>query len=152
MRRFPEDERRTGRPRVLLAEDHRAVAAELSELLSLEYDVLDVVHDGQALIDSTRTARPDVVVSDIAMPGVSGLVAADALFAVEPDCRVVFVTVTADREIIVKARDMGVLGYVLKCDAGDQLLDAVGAALRGEPFLSSGAQQALDERRAPRRG
>lgn len=142
-----QNERPAGRrlPRVLLAEDHLAMAAELAALLGTEYDVVDVVHDGQALIDTTRAIRPDVIVSDIAMPGVSGLAAADVILAVEPDCRVVFVTVIADPGVIQRARGTGALGYVLKCDAGEQLLQAVGAALNGCPFLSSTARLVMDE-------
>lgn len=142
-------QRASGCPRVLLAEDHPTIAAELSALLALEYDVVDVVHDGQAVISASRTLRPDVIVSDIAMPGISGLDAAETLLADEPGWRFVVVTVLSERDVILRARGSGVLGYVLKCDCGEQLLSAVGAALRGEHFLSSAAQAALDDPRGP---
>ena len=119
------------------------MATELTELLSADHDIVEVVPDGAALIESARRLHPDVIVSDIAMPGINGFAAAAAIFAWQPDARIVFVTVQDSRAVIRKALDCGVRGYVLKCDAGNELVVAVRVALEGGVYLSSNARVAL---------
>src|SRR5580765_7474669 len=105
------------------------MASELKELLIADHDIVDVVPDGASLIESARRLHPDVIVSDIAMPGINGLAAAATIGTTQPDVRIVFITVQDSRAVIKKALDCGVRGYVLKCDAGDELVDAVRVAL-----------------------
>ena len=119
------------------------MATELTELLNADHDIVEVVPDGAALIESARRHLPDVIVSDIAMPGINGFAAAAAIFAWQPDARIVFVTVQDSRAVIRKALDCGVRGYVLKCDAGNELVAAVRVALEGGVYLSSNARVAL---------
>lgn len=125
-----------GRIRVLLAEDHRAVADELRALLELECEVVEVVCDGIALVQSTTRLTPDVVVADISMPGLDGLSAAERIRQKDPAGRVVFVTVSADEDVVERAFRIGALGYVLKLSAGDDLLPAIRAAMRNERYVS----------------
>jgi DNA-binding NarL/FixJ family response regulator len=129
---------------VVLAEDHSAMAAELHELLVGDYDVVEIVQDGAALIEATRRAVPDVIVSDIAMPGVNGLAAAASILEARPDARIVFVTVQDNRAVIRRALDCGARGYVLKCDAGHELIAAVNAAIEGGYYLSTNARLVLE--------
>jgi DNA-binding NarL/FixJ family response regulator len=70
------------RPRVLLADDHRLVAEGLRSLLAAEFEVVGMVEDGRALIEATRTLRPDVIVADITMPQLNGI---DALASLRKD-------------------------------------------------------------------
>jgi len=128
---------------VVLAEDHPAMATDLQELLMADHNVVEVVPDGAALIEAARHHRPDAIVSDIAMPGINGFAAAASIFARQPDARIVFVTVQDSRAVIRKALDCGVRGYVLKCDAGNELVAAVRVALEGGVYLSSNARVAL---------
>ena len=134
------------RPRVVLAEDHPTVAEELRTLLATEYDVVHVVHDGQALIEVVRSQMPDVIVSDIAMPGMSGLRALRTVRAEHNTARVVLITIRTEPELITYALTLGALGYVLKSDAGEELLAAVGACLEGEQYLSTGARALLERK------
>jgi len=131
------------RPRVVLAEDHPAMATKLKELLNADHDIVEVVPDGASLIESARRHQPDVIVSDIAMPGTNGLAAAVTIGTTQPEVRIVFVTVQNSRSVIWKALGCGVRGYVLKSDAGDELVAAVRVALKGGLYLSSGARVAL---------
>ena len=119
------------------------MASELRTLLATDYDVLDVVLDGGALIEAARRDLPDVIVTDIAMPGVSGLAAAVVILATQPDARIIFVTVQDSRRVIRKALQSGVRGYVLKCDAGDELVAAVHTVIAGGQYVSANARVVL---------
>ena len=124
------------RPRILLADDHPETAELLCSLLQPECDVIARVHDGWALISAAARLRPDVIVSDIAMPGPEGIAAAAAILQLNPAARVVFVSVHGDPLVVARGLATGALGYVLKVVAGDELLPAVRAALRGERHVS----------------
>jgi DNA-binding NarL/FixJ family response regulator len=124
------------RVRVLLAEDHEAVAAELRALLESECDVLATVRDGQSMVAAAALLNPEVIVTDISMPILDGLSAAEALRRAGSSGRIVFVTVHDEPAMVERGFRVGGLGYVLKPAAGEDLLPAVRAAVRGERFVS----------------
>ena len=121
---------------MLLAEDHQTVAELLQGLLEAECEVVGVVPDGSALIAAADKLKPDVIVSDITMPGCDGLAATVAILSRWTAARIVFVTVRDEPAIVRKAIALGVLGFVLKEDASEELLNAVRAALDGQSYLS----------------
>jgi DNA-binding NarL/FixJ family response regulator len=123
-----------GRARVLLAEDHPGVADELHRLLDAEFDVVAVVGDGNALLRVADDTRPDVVVTDIVMPGLDGISATEALLTRHPGSRVVLVTVHDDPELAERGYAAGALAYVAKHTAAHDLVPAVRMALRGERY------------------
>ena len=122
------------RPRVLLAEDHAHVAHELRRLLEVEFDVVAVVGDGHALLREAAAVAHDVIVTDVAMPGLDGIAASRTLIAQDPDARVVLITVHDDVELEERGYAAGALGYVLKLAAIHELVPAVRAALRNERY------------------
>ena len=124
------------RPTVLLADDHPQTAAMLRSLLEGSFDVVDCVHDGEALVKAAERLSPDVIVSDINMPRMDGIDAARRILARNRDARVVFVTVQSDVSVVTRSLAEGVLGYVVKMVAGDRLVPAVRAALRGQQHVS----------------
>lgn len=132
------------RARVVLAEDNAGMAEQLKALLGAEHDVVEVVRDGLALVRAVEASRPDLIVSDIAMPGLSGLAAAQAIAARHPDTRIVFVTVRNEATVIRTALSGGARGYVVKTDAGEELLTAVRAVLAGGRYVSSSGRTALE--------
>jgi DNA-binding NarL/FixJ family response regulator len=132
----------------LLAEDHVEMAHRLRSLLSSDYDV-DIAADGLALIAAVGTRVPDVIISDIMMPGISGLNAARKILATHPDSRIIFVSVRDEPAVIRKAFSAGALGYVVKSDAGEELANAVETVLVGGRFVSSAAQEALNRSGTP---
>ena len=85
------------RPRVLLAEDHADTAERLRKLLRADFDVIASVEDGDALVDAAERLSPDVIVTDIAMAGIDGIAAAVLIRRHDPNARIVFVTVHAER-------------------------------------------------------
>ncbi|MFO1313360.1 MAG: response regulator transcription factor [Burkholderiales bacterium] len=124
------------RPRILIADDHRVVAQGLVSMLSGEFDVVGIVTDGQAMVESARTLRPDVIVADVSMPLLGGIDALEALrregFAVP----VVFLTMHNQAAYARRALRAGAAGYVLKLAAPDELVQAIRAALAGGTFVS----------------
>jgi DNA-binding NarL/FixJ family response regulator len=137
------------RPTIILAEDHPNVAEQLRKLLADSFDVVAVVGHGEALVKTALRVKPDIVVTDISMPGMDGMRAAQEILLHQPSLGVVFVTVHDDRALARKALTIG-LGYVLKASAGDELVDAVKAALDSRRFVSAslGSVESIFERAA----
>jgi DNA-binding NarL/FixJ family response regulator len=132
------------RPRLLLADDHLETAELLRNLLQQEFDVVEQVRDGCALVCAAERLSPDVIVSDISMPGLDGIAAAAAILLKNPSARIIFVTVHGNQILVERGLLTGALGYVLKAAAGDDLVPAVRAALRGQRLVS-GALQCPDD-------
>jgi DNA-binding NarL/FixJ family response regulator len=105
-------------------------------LLEPEFEIVGTVTDGEALVDAAEHLSPDVIVADIVMPGMSGIAAARTILRRHPAARIVFATVHADQTLLRSGLAAGAYGYVLKVRAGDDLLPAVRAALRGELLIS----------------
>jgi DNA-binding NarL/FixJ family response regulator len=124
------------RPRILLADDHRLVAEGLKGLLSVDFELVGVVEDGRALVASMKTLRPDAIVSDITMPLLNGIEALEEMKKVDPDVRVIFLTMHRDVAYARRALDAGARGFVLKHSAPEELVMAVRAALEGSTFIT----------------
>jgi DNA-binding NarL/FixJ family response regulator len=137
------------RARVLLADDHRMVAEGLKTLLSPEFDLVDVVEDGQALVEAARRLRPDVIVADIGMPRLNGFEALAELRKDDPGVRVVFLTMHQEAAYARRALEAGALGFVLKHSAPAELVTAIRAALDGGVYVSPALAGEL--RRTPTR-
>lgn len=131
------------RARVLLGDDNALVAAEIRELLEASFDVVGVVSSGEDLETAFETLAPEVVVADIAMPGEGGLVAVQRIRERHPGTRVVLLSVIDASPMIRLGLSLGVQGYVVKDDAGDELVPAVEAALEGRQYLSATALGSL---------
>jgi DNA-binding NarL/FixJ family response regulator len=129
------------RPRVVLAEDHAPVAEQLRKLLEPEFDVVATVVDGDALLRAVDEFHPDVIVTDIVMPGLDGIAATVELLARNPEARVVLVTAHEDSELTERGYAAGALANISKHSAGRELVPAVRAAMRGERYVSSGARR-----------
>lgn len=124
------------RPRVLLADDHRMVAEGLRSLLSPEFELLDVVEDGRALIAAVKKLRPDVIVADITMPHLNGIDALALLKREHPGVKVVFLTMHQDVAYARRALEAGAMGFVLKHSAPAELITAIRAALNGQTYIT----------------
>ena len=120
----------------MLAENHPPTALLLEQLLQSEFDVVEVVGDGRALVLAAERLAPDAIVTDITMPELDGIAAAEVVHTRNASIKIVLVTVNGDRLMIERGLATGALGYVLKASAGDDLIPAVQAALRGESHVS----------------
>ncbi|BCT93208.1 hypothetical protein LYSHEL_22310 [Lysobacter helvus] len=124
-------------PRILLAEDSMSVARQLRRLLARDFEVVALVRDGWSLLQIARDLLPDAVVTDLRLPGLDGLPAVQTLCRERKDLAVVVTSVHTEPELMECVRAAGALGYVLKDDAGDDLIPAVHAALAGQVFVSA---------------
>jgi DNA-binding NarL/FixJ family response regulator len=133
------------RPSVLLADDHVENTELLCNLLEPEFNVVSQVRDGAALVTAAEALSPDVIVSDLMMPGLDGLEAAEIILRGNPAARIVFVSANGDPVVVRRALATGAMGYVLKLAAGDDLLPAVRAALRGQCHVTDTLGACLPE-------
>jgi DNA-binding NarL/FixJ family response regulator len=124
------------RPTVLLADDHRIVVDGLRSLLKDDFDLVDIVTDGVALIESTKRLRPDVIVTDLAMPGLNALDVLRELTKLGIPSRVIVLTMHTDAQLASEAFRLGAAGYLLKSSAGEELLTAIREVLQGRAYMT----------------
>lgn len=131
--------------RVLLADDHSLVRRGVRLILDNEPDLTVVAEagDGAEAIERARAEKPDLAILDIAMPRLTGLQAARELSRLQPDLRILILTMYDNEQYFFEALKAGASGYVLKSVADRDLVEASRAAMRGEPFLYPGAVTAL---------
>ena len=125
------------RIRILLADDHTVLRSGLRALLSAQADleVAGEAADGAEALRLAQTIKPDVVVMDIGMPGVSGIDATARIRRELPATKVLILSMHDDQGYLRQALRAGASGYVLKKAADTELLAAIRAAARGEVFL-----------------
>lgn len=137
--------------RVLLAEDQTMVRGALSALLELEADITVVAQaaDGHEALRLTRELRPDIVITDIEMPAMTGLELASALKQQESRARVIILTTFARPGYLRRALDAGARGYLLKDRPASELAEAVRRVQNGlravDPTLAAEAWNADDD-------
>jgi DNA-binding NarL/FixJ family response regulator len=131
--------------RVLIADDHGIVRSGVKLLLDRQADIEVVAEaeDGVEAVAKAIELRPDVAVLDVSMPRMTGLQATHEIKQQVPDTQVLILSMHDDERYLFEALRAGAAGYVLKRAADQDLVDAVRAAGRGEPFLTASAQQTL---------
>jgi len=125
------------RPTVLLADDHAIVTDGLSKILAdAAFDVVGAVRDGQRLIEAATRLRPDVIITDLSMPLMSGLDVLARLRHAGLESRVIVLTMHHDADLAADAIRGGAAGFLLKESAGEELLAAVRHALEGKVYIT----------------
>ncbi|HEU0053468.1 MAG TPA: response regulator transcription factor [Longimicrobium sp.] len=139
--------------RILLADDHAVMRAGLRALLAAEPD-LEVVGEaatGEEAVERAAALRPDVVVMDLAMPGMGGLAAIRRLAAGTPSARVLALTLHGESEYLLPVLEAGGSGYMTKDRADRDLLEAIRVVARGDVYLDPvSARLLVRDFRAPR--
>lgn len=117
-----------GSLRLVVAEDEALIRLDLAEMLEeAGYTVVAQAADGQEAVDLVLEHRPDVVIMDVKMPALDGLSAAERIHA-ERAAPVIMLTAFGDRELVERARDAGVMAYVVKPFTIDDLRPAIDIA------------------------
>jgi DNA-binding NarL/FixJ family response regulator len=140
--------------RVLIADDHAILREGVRALLAAtdDIEVVGQAADGREAIEACRRLDPDIVLMDIAMPGLGGLEAAIEIRNAGLRSRVLVLSQYEDREYVRRLLKAGVAGYVLKKSAGSELVGAIRAAHRGGLVLDPEVARAAMEESDPRRG
>jgi|SRR6516164_2163461 DNA-binding NarL/FixJ family response regulator len=122
--------------RVLLADDHETIRAQVRSVLSKEFDVVGAVTNGQDAVEEVHRLDPDVLVIDISMPILNGLQAASQLQSTKCRTKVVFLTVHEDQDFVAAAFSVGASGYVTKSHVTTDLVPAIRDAIEGRTYIS----------------
>ncbi|MBV9191788.1 MAG: response regulator transcription factor [Betaproteobacteria bacterium] len=124
--------------KILIADDHAIVAEGLKHLVEAQSDlqVLATVGDGREAVRVAKETEPDVVLMDLSMPELNGADAAKAIIDARPECRVIVLSMYAEREYVRRALKAGATGYVVKRSAAKELVEAIRAVHAGQRYLS----------------
>ena len=134
----------TRRTTVLVADDHAIVLEGLVSLLKDHgFDVVGAVGDGEKLVEAARRLKPDVIVTDLSMPGLSGLEVLTVLKQGRIDSKVVVLTMHRDASWATQALKAGASAFLLKESAGDELVTAIQQALQGHVHLDAAVTKAV---------
>jgi DNA-binding NarL/FixJ family response regulator len=131
--------------KLLLADDHEIVRQGLRSMLERQRDceVVGEAADGRQAVTMTKELNPDIVVLDIAMPTLNGLEAARQILKMRPQTKVLILTMHESDSIIREVLDAGARGYILKTDAGRDLVAAVESLRRNKSFFTSRVSQMI---------
>jgi DNA-binding NarL/FixJ family response regulator len=127
---------RASRPRILIADDHAMFAEALSVYLEKTFNVIGTVADGRAMLEESIRLRPDVIITDVAMPLLNGLDAALRIREQAPNVKFVFLTMLDDPNLAAAALELGAVAFVLKRSGGVELLEAIEQILHGRSYLT----------------
>jgi len=123
------------RPRVLLADDYPALLEATAALLKPEFDVVGTATDGATLVSESLRLLPDIIVTDITMPVLSGIDAAHQLQESALSTKIVFLTIHSEEHFMKACLAEGALGYVLKSHMRAHLIPSIQAALVGQTYI-----------------
>jgi DNA-binding NarL/FixJ family response regulator len=137
----------------MLVDDHILIRAGLSALLQSlpNISVIGEASTGQEALEVVAREQPDVVLMDIAMPGLNGLDAAARIVKQWPGVRVIILSMHANKEYVGQALDAGATGYLLKGAEPAELELALKAVMRGETYLTSSVSKPVVDEYVARR-
>jgi len=123
---------------VLVVDDHSIVRQGICGILSDEptLDVVGEVASGEEAVTRAQSLRPDLILLDISLPGISGIAAARLIRQVSSQTRIIFLSQHDSPQMVREAFNSGGDGYVTKVDAVSELLEAIHAVLEGNQFVS----------------
>ena len=130
-----------GGVRILIADDHPVVRHGLRNLLEVQkgWQVVDEAEDGLEALEKADRLNPDVILLDVSMPRLNGLEACRLIRKAVPGAEILIVTQHDSPQMMREALEAGALGYVVKSNAGRDLLAAVEAVSQHKPFTLGGS-------------
>lgn len=124
------------RPRVLVADDHLLIRERVVRLLEASFEIVAVVTNGNDVLQEAERLRPEVVVLDITMPGLSGIDVARRLKSSSSAAKIVFLTVHEQVQFVRRCIAEGAMGYVVKSRVESDLIHAIEEALLNRHYIS----------------
>jgi CheY-like chemotaxis protein len=133
--------------RILLVEDHEGFREFVCLLLTerIEFQVIGQASNGLEGIQKAQEMQPDLILLDIGLPKINGIAAAEQIRKLAPKSKILFLSQHADREVINAALSAGGSGYVIKSDAGDQLLEAIKTVIQGRQFVGCKLERRIND-------
>ena len=126
-------------PRVMLVDDHPIWREALErDLVEAGYEVVGAFGDGETAVRLAAATRPDVVLMDLQLPGISGVEAAGAIVSADPSVRILMFSQSGEDADVLAAVKVGARGYLVKSARKDELLEAVARTANGEAVFSPG--------------
>jgi len=131
--------------RVLIADDHSVVRRGLRALVESQpdWEVCAEASNGREAVEKAHTTRPNVVVLDFAMPEMDGLTATRKILEALPDTEVLILTQHDADAVVRQVLRAGARGYILKTDAGEELVQAITALKQHKPFFTRQISEAM---------
>ena len=125
--------------RILVADDHEVVRKGLVSLLQAqpEWQVCGEAEEGRDAVDKAQSLKPDVIILDIGMPNLNGLEATRQILKVNPQARVLILTLHDSDQVVREVLNAGARGFLLKSDAARDLVAAVEALRRNKTYFTS---------------
>ncbi len=123
--------------RVVVVEDHEQFRRFICSTLGKapELQVVGIVSDGLTAVQKAEELQPDLILLDIGLPNLNGIEAARRIRKLSPESKILFVSQESSADVVWEALGTGASGYIVKTDAGRELLEGVSAVLRGELFV-----------------
>ncbi|MBQ8951639.1 MAG: response regulator transcription factor [Eubacterium sp.] len=130
--------------KIIVVDDDRLVAVSLKTIIEAEkgMEVLAVAGSGEEAVSLYRELRPDILLTDIRMEGMTGLAAGEAILSEFPDAKILYLTTFNDDEYIIKALSIGAKGYIIKQDF-DSIVPALKAVYGGQTVFGSEVTEKL---------
>jgi DNA-binding NarL/FixJ family response regulator len=140
--------------RVILADDHQMVREGLRLIIGRHQDIEVVAEaeNGRKAVSLARQLQPDIVVMDIAMADLNGMEATRLILQDNPHVKVVALSAYADRRYVAGMLDAGASGYVLKANAGDELVQAIREVLQNKKYLTPEVAEVIGRQHSIPRG
>ena len=125
------------RPRILVAEDYVLIQETMRAILEPECEVVAAVEDGRAALDEVAALRPDILLVDASLPGMSGFAVAERVTRTYPEVKIIFVTAHADPAYMKRAFEVGAKAYLMKGSIHMELMAAIREVLAGHTYQSA---------------
>lgn len=123
--------------KILIADDHSVVRQGYAGLLQAKLSSCEIIEavSGEEACDQFTSERPDLVIMDIGLPGISGIEAAQRIIKVDPAARILFFSMYEESQVVKQALGVGGMGYITKSGPPSTLIEAVNRISRGETFI-----------------
>jgi DNA-binding NarL/FixJ family response regulator len=128
---------------VLIADDHVSVVERLVTLLADRFDVVGTVTDGTSLVEAALRLRPTIIITDISMPGLTGIDAIQQLKRDGLDAKFLVLTMHADPDLAEASFRAGASAFVVKVSAGSELMPALAEVLAGRTYVSAAVKRRI---------